>query len=79
MRKIALIIFSLLVVNTAFSQSKKDLDQKIIQLEERLITLENEIVNIKTNLTNTTTTLGLVSKNMLELDIIVKNQNLLKS
>ena len=76
MRTIALLIFSLLIVNTAFTQSKKEMDQKILQIEEKTKNLENDITNIKTNLLNTTTTLGLVSKSNLDLEKLVKEQSL---
>lgn len=77
MKTIALIIFSLLIVNSTFAQSKKDMAQNILQLEEKIKNIESEITNIKTNLTNTTTTLGLVSKSNLDLEKLVKEQSLL--
>lgn len=77
MKSITLLIVSLLIVNTSFTQSKKDMEEKIVQLEEKTKNLESEIISIKTNLTNTTTTLGLLSKNYLDLEKLVKDQELL--
>jgi hypothetical protein len=77
MKTIAVMIISLLIVNLTFAQSKKELDEKILQLEEKLKSLENEMTNLKTNLTNTTTTLGLVSKSNIDLEKLVKDQSLL--
>lgn len=53
------------------------MEQKILQLEEKTKNLENEITNLKTNLINITTTLGLVSKNNLDLEKLVQSQKLL--
>jgi hypothetical protein len=76
MKKMTLMIFSLLIVSLTFAQSKKDMDQKFLQLDEKIKNLENEITNIKTNLLNTTTTLGLVSKSNLDLEKLVKDQSI---
>lgn len=76
MKKMTLMIFSLLIVSLTFAQSKKDMEQNILQLEEKIKNLESEITNIKTNLTNTTTTLGLVSKSSLDLEKLVQAQSL---
>ena len=76
MKKTTLMIFSLLIVSLTFAQSKKDMEQYLIQHEEKIKNLESEIINIKTNLTNTTTTLGLVSKSNLDLDKLVQAQSL---
>lgn len=77
MKTIAFMICSLLIVNLTFAQSKKELDEKILQLEEKIKTIENDLSNIKTNLTNTTTTLGLVSKSNIDLEKLVKEQSIL--
>lgn len=77
MKLIALIIFSIVIVNPTFSQSKKDLEKNFLQLEEKTKNLESEIINIKSNLLNTTTTLGLVSKSNSDLDKLVKEQSIL--
>jgi len=77
MKTVIVIIFSLLIVNSTFAQSKKDIEQIVLQLEEKVKNLESELTNIKTNLTNTTTTLGLVSKSNLDLEKLVKDQGLL--
>jgi len=77
MKTMTLMIFSLLVVSLTFAQSKKDMEQNILQLQEKIKNLESEITNIKTNLTNTTTTLGLVSKSNLDLEKLVKDQSIL--
>ena len=50
MKKTTLMIFSLLIVSLTFAQSKKDMEQYIIQHEEKIKNLESEIINIKTNL-----------------------------
>ena len=76
MKKMTLMIFSLLIVSLTFAQSKKDMDKSILQLEEKIKNLESEITNIKTNLTNTTSTLGLVSKSNLDLEKLVQAQSL---
>ncbi len=76
MKLFALIIFSIVLVNPAFSQSKKDLEKNFLQLEEKTKNIESEIVTIKTNLINTTTTLGLVSKSHSDLDKLVKEQSI---
>jgi hypothetical protein len=77
MKFIKLMILLLFIVNTAFAQSKKETEQKILLLEEKAKNLDNEIINIKTNLINTVTTLGLVSKSNTDLEKQVKDQNLL--
>ena len=77
MKKTTLMIFSLLIVSLTFAQSKKDMEQYLIQHEEKIKNLESEIINIKTNLINTTTTLGLVSKSNLDLEKLVKEQTFL--
>jgi len=77
MKTVTLMIFSLLIVSLTFAQSKKDMEQNILQHEEKIKNLESEIINIKNNLTNTTTTLGLVSKSNLDLEKLVKEQSLL--
>lgn len=77
MKKITLMIFSLLVVSLTFAQSKKDMEQNILQIQEKIKNLESEITNIKTNLINTTTTLGMVSKSNLDLEKLVKDQSVL--
>ena len=75
MKKMTLMIFSLLSVSLTFAQSKKDMEQNILHLEEKFKNLESEITNIKNNLTNTTTTLGLVSKSNLDLEKLVQAQS----
>jgi|GEM_PF-3172611 len=77
MKVITLMIFSLLLVNLTFAQSKKDIEQNLLQHEEKIKNIESEITNIKINLTNTTTTLGLVSKSNLDLEKLVKDQSIL--
>jgi hypothetical protein len=77
MKTTKLLILSLLIVNTSFSQSKKETEMKIIELEQKTLNLESEILNIKTNLLNTTTTLALVSKSNLDLEKLVNEQTVL--
>ena len=67
MKTTLLLILSLITWHSTFAQSKKDMEQNILQLEEKIKSIEGEITNIKTNLINTTTTLGMVSKSNLDL------------
>ncbi len=60
---------------TMYSQSKKEMEEKILQLEEKTINLESEITSMKNNLTNTTTTVALLAKSNLDLEKQVGDQS----
>lgn len=64
----SLFIFFILFINLAFSQNKKE-------LENKLIGIENEISNIKLNLINTNSILAQVSKSNLDLEKLVREQS----
>lgn len=92
MKILNVLILSVIFSISAYSQSKKELDEKINLLEDKIKNLENDInnkltqlqskttqfetdlTNVKTNLLNTTTTLGLVSKNNIDLEKIILEQ-----
>mgnify|MGYP003735964275 FL=1 len=61
MKKIAIVIISLLIANTAFTQSKKEISQQLLESQEKCKKLEGEISDLKLNLSNTTTTLNQIS------------------
>lgn len=77
MKLITIILFSVLMVNPVFSQSKKDLEKDLVELQEKTKNLEREIENLNTNLSATISSLELVSKNNLDLNKVVKDQDII--
>ena len=61
MKRIAIVVISLLIANTAFTQSKKEISQQLLESQEKCKKLESEISDLKLNLTSTTATLNQIS------------------